>query len=194
MDQTTPDQTNDQTSPDSFDTDSLPDDQWWALEALVARERAGEGAWYVGLERSWALRKLEMKKLIWTEPKTGAEGVELLLVHLTDAGRAAATSSTYKSPYEDMVGHYSAALEEISRLRDALAYEAAETGRTLVTFRSIPTGAARVLDRMRKRMAEAATGKTEEAYRPVPAPAMTKARKLAGSCAKLTRTMWELRR
>jgi hypothetical protein len=93
---------------------------------------------------------------------------------------------------DDMLTHYSAALDEIFRLRTALAYEAAviEAHLGLVTF---PKSRRDVAEGQVERMKAAASGNALVPYAGVASWALDSARERAGM-GKLTRAMWEAAR
>lgn len=91
--------------------------------------------------------------------------------------------------YPPMDPHYAAALDEIYRLRTALAYEAEVISAhlSLATFpKSRRPAALEQIQRMRR----AARGHIHDAYRSIPGRSLNYVRRVAGM-GLLTRTQWE---
>jgi len=90
---------------------------------------------------------------------------------------------------EDMLGHYSHALDEIYRLRVALAYEA-HVATSLLTYATLPSGARAQLEDMVDRARAAARG--EVAYRRLIDDELRgRILRNAGASETLTRHQWE---
>jgi hypothetical protein len=102
----------------------------------------------------------------------------------------------YREGYEqgqaDMLAHYSAALDEIFRLRRALAYEAGVSLAGL-SFKTFPRSLREVVKRQAQRMRSAARGTAYDAYSDVTGWAMEGAMREAAAPDHLTRTQWEER-
>lgn len=98
------------------------------------------------------------------------------------------------SGYAELVGedltHYSAALDEIFRLRRALAYEAGVTEAHL-SFSTFPKSRRAAADGQISRMREAARGHTQEAYANVPEWSLASTMQDADASPTLTRWKWE---
>jgi hypothetical protein len=77
------------------DADDLPPVQALILEVLAARYRLGEGLWTFSTRHRAALKALEERGLVGWKP-----GIvyRTCLAWLTDEGRKAALSDTYKGP------------------------------------------------------------------------------------------------
>lgn len=92
----------------------------------------------------------------------------------------------------DVDPHYSAALDEIYRLRCALAYEAQVTEAHLdyVTF---PKSRRQVAEEQVGRMRQAARGEVEPTYRQASSLSMKHCLAEAGASPTLTRHQWENR-
>lgn len=94
---------------------------------------------------------------------------------------------------EKMLAHYSAALDEIYRLRSLLAYEA-EVLSVHLTFMGFPKSRRPVAETQVKRMRQAACGCSEHTYVKIPPANMAFVRTVAGMEPTLTRGQWEVSR
>jgi hypothetical protein len=90
----------------------------------------------------------------------------------------------------EMLPHYSRALDEIYRLRRALAYEAAVTAAHL-DLKSFPKSRRKAAEGQVRRMRAAARGNGREAYDASPLWALKSALLDAGADPGLTRQQWE---
>lgn len=99
----------------------------------------------------------------------------------------------YEQGQEDMLKHYSAALDEIYRLRRALAYEAGVTAAHL-ELKTFPKSRAYPAQQQVERMRRSARGEVQEAYGPVYPWALQSAMEDAGMTRGLSRAQWEARR
>lgn len=88
---------------------------------------------------------------------------------------------------------YSAALDEIYRLRRALAYEAA-VAKAHGEYKTFPKSRRDVLDSQIERMRAAARGNVLDAYRDRPHFALDATMREAGAKTTLTRHAWEQER
>lgn len=99
---------------------------------------------------------------------------------------------TRQTTDHDMLAHYSAALDEIYRLRRALAYEASVLAVHL-ELASFPKSRRRFAEEQIVRMRLAAQGATRAAYDEVSRPGMDHAAEEARMPKTLTRGQWEER-
>lgn len=90
----------------------------------------------------------------------------------------------------DMLAHYSAALDEIRRLRQALAYEAAVTAAHL-NYATFPKSRRAIAAGQVERMRAAARGETRTAYADVSHLSLRHALGQADAPTTLTRSQWE---
>lgn len=91
---------------------------------------------------------------------------------------------------DEMLAHYSRALDEIYRLRQAMAYEAIVLDRN-TGWRSLPVTVRRVMARQSERLFRAACGRVEFAYEDVKPATLREALIDAGASETLTRAQWE---
>lgn len=91
-----------------------------------------------------------------------------------------------------MLAHYSAALDEIHRLRQAAAIEATEA-ESLLAYASMPVGARRQVREQIARMRQAAVGKASDGYAGVADDFRRWAMVHVGGSETLTRSAWEAR-
>lgn len=96
--------------------------------------------------------------------------------------------TTTDSPVD--LAAYSAALEEIYRLRCALAYEAL-INREYLTYATLPKSIRREIVKRANRMHDAARGRVAEAYAGVDSYLMQELMEEAGASPTLTRAQWE---
>lgn len=103
----------------TVDVDTLPPTQYLILEVLAARYRTGEQTWTFPNRVRPALEALSAAGLIGWKAAPG-----LALAWLTDAGRAAALSPTYKPPAPDamfvVVQHSPSSPERFRRRLDSV--------------------------------------------------------------------------
>lgn len=90
----------------------------------------------------------------------------------------------------DMLAHYSAALDEVFRLRQALAYEA-RVSESLLSYTSLPVGARKKAEGQVERMRRSARGEVEAVYAEVPNHHRQSVMRQAGMHPTLTRGQWE---
>ncbi len=88
-----------------------------------------------------------------------------------------------------MLAHYSAALDEIYRLRTALAYEA-EAIAAHLSYATFPKSRREIAEKQIERMHAAAAGDAQKAYTEVPHWAQEGVRQAVG-VPLLTRETWE---
>jgi hypothetical protein len=93
---------------------------------------------------------------------------------------------------DEEMAHYSAALDEIFRLRTALAYEAGVT-EVHLSYKTFPKTRRPIASEQTRRMRDAAIGHSEHAYGGVHSASLRIARKDAGMNG-LTRWQWESER
>jgi hypothetical protein len=93
---------------------------------------------------------------------------------------------------DDELAHYSAALDEIYRLRTALAYEADVIAAHL-NLATFPKSRRAVAEKQIERMRSAACGNTKDMYADTPSWSLEAARESAGM-GLLTRGTWEAQR
>lgn len=102
----------------------------------------------------------------------------------------------YREGYEqgqaDLMTHYSAALDEIFRLRRALAYEAGVTLAHL-HLKTFPKSRLSIAREQAERMRRAACGHSLDAYSEVQGWSLNGALEAAGAEPGLTRAQWEAR-
>ena len=102
----------------------------------------------------------------------------------------------YREGYEqgqaELMPHYSAALDEIYRLRRALAYEAGVTLAHL-GLKTFPKSRLPIARGQVERMRRAACGHSEDAYSEVSGWSLSGAFEAAGAEPGLTRAQWEAR-
>jgi phosphoribosylcarboxyaminoimidazole (NCAIR) mutase len=91
------------------------------------------------------------------------------------------------------LAHYSAALDEIYRLRCALAYEA-EVVAEYLTFATLPTTVRRDVRDQLDRLRAAACGGAQHGYAMVTSETMKRVLREAGASETLTRGSWETSR
>lgn len=89
---------------------------------------------------------------------------------------------------DDMLAHYSRALDEIFRLRQAAAFEA-QTIYIALTYRSVPGKARDALEQARGRLTSSARG--QNIYGHLSAEALDMALRGVGAPTTLTRAQWE---
>jgi hypothetical protein len=94
---------------------------------------------------------------------------------------------------EELIAHYSAALDEIYRLRSALAYEAGVTEAHL-SYATFPKTRRVHGEEQVGRMREAAAGQSHAAYFHTSDLSLKHARREAGMPETLTRGEWEATR
>lgn len=94
--------------------------------------------------------------------------------------------------HEIDIAHYSAALDEIYRLRTALAYEARVTQAHL-NYATFPKSRRKVAEQQMARMLAAAVGESARAYSEIGHQSLMFCREQAGM-GLLTRGGWEARR
>jgi hypothetical protein len=94
---------------------------------------------------------------------------------------------------EDMLRHYVAALDEIYRLRVALATEARITKAHLL-LKTFPASRRTIAEEQVERMERAARGETADAYPCSPFRVDKEMLRLAGAPTTLTRAAWEEQR
>lgn len=99
---------------------------------------------------------------------------------------------TRQTTDHDMLAHYSAALDEIYRLRQALAYEASVLAVHL-GYASFPKSRRGHAENQVERMRQAARGATLEAYHDTSHLSLGHAAREAGVPKTLTRGEWERR-
>lgn len=99
---------------------------------------------------------------------------------------------TDQSIDHDVLAHYSAALDEIRRLRIALAYEAAVLAVHL-DYATFPKSRRMVAEGQVNRMRHAARGGSQAAYADVSLLSLKHTADEVGGPAKLTRADWESR-
>jgi hypothetical protein len=103
----------------------------------------------------------------------------------------------YREGYEqgqaDLMPHYSAALDEIYRLRRALAYEAGVTLAHL-HLKTFPKSRLPIARKQAERMRRSACGHSLDAYSEVQGRSLSGALEAAGAESGLTRAQWESRR
>lgn len=95
-------------------------------------------------------------------------------------------------PNDDMLAHYSAALDEIYRLRTALAYEA-QVAQVHLDYATFPKSRRKHAEAQVERMMQAATGKAEQAYADTSPASLKHVRRESGIPDTLTRFEWEAR-
>lgn len=96
-----------------------------------------------------------------------------------------------RQDHDEMLRHYSAALDEIYRLRAALAYEARVIGGHLL-LAGFPKSRREIAEQQIERMRTAVRGRTRWAYDGVmSAGAAEGLLRAAGASPTLTRTEWE---
>jgi len=110
-----------------------------------------------------------------------------------DAELVAAGKAAEQQASDDMLAHYSAALDEIYLLRQALAVEAAAVERVLRRYTSLPKGVRTQLGSVLERLVLAARGQTSMAYRDYDADQRHDALRAVGASTTLTRSEWEER-
>jgi hypothetical protein len=93
---------------------------------------------------------------------------------------------------DDMLFHYSAALDEIYRLRQALAIEARSTEAHL-QFKTFPKSQRPYAERQIARMRAAARGEATQAYQDFDSVRSENALRAAGADVSLSRHQWEAR-
>lgn len=93
---------------------------------------------------------------------------------------------------DEMPAHYSAALDEIFRLRTALAYEAGALTAHL-GYATFPKSRREIAAEQVQRMLQAVQGDSVKAYAGIESWALEAARREAG-CGLLTRGTWEAQR
>lgn len=90
----------------------------------------------------------------------------------------------------DMLAHYSRALDEIWRLRLALAVEA-RTAEGILEYSTLPVRARKTLQTQIERMRQAGRGEAGEAYSTVSSASRQWVMEHTGIPARLTRGQWE---
>lgn len=91
---------------------------------------------------------------------------------------------------DEILAHYSRALDEVYRLRKAAAYEATLLDAHL-RWKSLPSTARQAMDRQAQRLYQAARGEAEQAYKAVDGRALREALLDAGAEEGLSRGQWE---
>lgn len=92
----------------------------------------------------------------------------------------------------EMLAHYGAALDEIYRLRRALAYEAAVL-KVHLDYKTFPKTRREVAEGQIRRMQDSARGKSQRAYGGTNTASLAVALSEAGAPQSLTRHAWEHR-
>lgn len=105
--------------------------------------------------------------------------------------RHAAVSVNVPTSHVDLA-HYSAALDEIYRLRVALALEA-ETTAEFLTYSTLPRTVRKLARQQFERMRRAARGEAADAYADVVSQRSQELLEAVGASATLTRGRWEAR-
>jgi hypothetical protein len=93
---------------------------------------------------------------------------------------------------DEEMSHYSAALDEVFRLRRALAYEAAGL-RVHLDYATFPKSRHKVAEGQVERMQAAARGEAEAAYAGIPSSSLRHTFLISGAKETLTRSAWEQR-
>lgn len=106
----------------------------------------------------------------------------------TEDARTAIAEQTAR----DMLAHYSATLDEVYRLRRALAYET-RASVSLLSYASLPVTARAKIEDQVTRMSNAARGYVTEAYADVPPNRWDWVMRECGMRPTLTRAQWEQR-
>lgn len=109
-----------------------------------------------------------------------------------DQAQVAAEAAKQERADEEMIGHYSAALDEIRRLRSLAAYEAAALEKVL-DMATLPRTANRHLRKLRERLLDVACGRADVTLAEVSATDRRAALVAAGAPPGLTRHQWEER-